>query len=362
MTIARRAGAFAAALALCGVPLLWAADQASATRPSARDTRQPVARSQPSGGSSRGSSSSPSARQSRPTARDTRPTPPPSGGGGGGSHHHGGGHHFHGHHGHSFGWPYWRSWYYFDFWGPYAYGPGWWGYEGPHSADVGALDLDVAPGRTEVYVDGQYLGKVDAYDGFPQYLWLDKGTYDVVLYLDGFSTIARQITVYPGTVIQVDDRMERGDSVRPEDLATKTHERRDARLRNEREMQERARERQRDRDGDGEESDWRDRVPERSRRADAEDAEDAEEEDGALDIRDRPGRLRLEIEPEDASVYLDGRFVGTGTELSRLHAGLLVDPGSHKVSIVRPGYEPEEREFEVEAGGETELEIELERD
>jgi hypothetical protein len=87
---------------------------------------------------------------------------------------------------------------------------------------MGALDLDVSPGRTEVYIDGSYAGIVDSYDGFPRYLWLDHGTYDVVFYLDGYRTLARQITVHPGTVIDVDDHMEPGESVRPEDLASKT--------------------------------------------------------------------------------------------------------------------------------------------
>jgi len=54
-----------------------------------------------------------------------------------------------------------------------------------------------------------------------------KGTYDVAFYLDGYKTVARQISIYPGNVIDIDDRMESGPSVRPEDLATKTHERRD---------------------------------------------------------------------------------------------------------------------------------------
>ena len=95
---------------------------------------------------------------------------------------------------------------------------------------MGALDLDVSPGRTHVFVDGEDLGEVDRYDGWPGYLWLPHGTYDVAFYLDGYKTIARQITIYPGSVIDIDDRMEQGQSIRPEDLATKSHERRDDRM------------------------------------------------------------------------------------------------------------------------------------
>jgi len=112
----------------------------------------------------------------------------------------------------------WADFYGYDSGQPYNY-PG----DRRHGRDsMGALDLDVSPGRTEVYIDGSYAGKVDSYDGFPRYLWLDRGTYDVVFYLDGYRTIARQITVHPGTVIDIDDHMESGQSIRPEDLASKT--------------------------------------------------------------------------------------------------------------------------------------------
>ena len=70
--------------------------------------------------------------------------------------------------------------------------------------------------------------------------------------------------------------------------------------------------------------------------------------------------LRLSVEPQDASVYLDGQFVGTGTDLSLLHAGLPVAPGHHKLAVVRPGHKPVEKDFDVKSGGNVELEISLE--
>jgi hypothetical protein len=213
----------------------------------------------------------------------------------------------------------------------------------------------VAPGRTEVYLDGQYLGKVDAFDGWPRFLWLPKGTYDVVFYLDGYETIARQISVYPGVVIDIDDRMEPGESIRPEDLASKSTEVRDERLRNEREQRERV---ERGERGDDAE-DWRDRV--RRERGDRR-YEDDDEDVDVEEVSPRHGRLRLDVEPEDASVYLDGRFVGTGTELGMMRGGLPVAPGEHRLAVVRPGRKAEERDFTVEPGEEVELEVELEAD
>lgn len=305
--------------------------------------------------------------------------------------HHGGGGYYGGHYGRGYyGYPWYGS-----YWGVhYGYPWGWWpwyygAYDSPHyrgyrgggyydEADMGALDLDVSPGRTEVHLDGQFLGTVDAFDGWPQYLWLDRGTYDLVLYLDGYRTVAKQITVYPGVVLDVGDRLEPGESVRPEDLVTKTHERRDARLEQDREMRDKA---ARDRLDERERmEEWRERARERrGAREDDEDTEEVEEvdavdeptlgdrddrgddgdDDRSLDARGEPGRVRLDVEPGDASIYLDGRFIGTGDDLAKLHSGLLVDAGEHRLAVVRPGRRSEEREFRVAAGQEVELEIEL---
>jgi len=193
------------------------------------------------------------------TGRTAHETPGGAGHGGGHDGRHDGGHggHFDGGH-HHFGGgsrifigggfaydPFFYNFYYpFGYWGGY-WGPDYDPYYNarPRSYDdrdeMGALDLDVSPGRTHVFVDGQDLGVVDNFDGWPDYLWLPKGTYDVAFYLDGYKTIARQISIYPGNVIDIDDRMESGPSVRPEDLATKTHERRDERLSEERERERR---------------------------------------------------------------------------------------------------------------------------
>lgn len=242
----------------------------------------------------------------------------------------------------SFGFGYWPQWggAYWRHGYPYGYGPGW-GYTVvyPRAGYThGALDTDIAPEKAEVWVDGTKIGLADDFDGFPDYLWLEKGTYDVVFYLPGYKTLARQYSIYPGLVIDVEDRLERGESVHPLDLGPKTHERRDERLRRERERAEEL-----ERGAPPYEPGWRAEAP------------------GApLDARGEPGRLVLDVEPEDASVYLDGRFLGTGGELARLRSGLIVDAGEHLLQVVRPGREEHARQFSVESGDEVRLEIRLE--
>ncbi len=170
---------------------------------------------------------------------------------GGNGHHHGGG--YYGGYG-----GYYNPWYY-GYGYPYGYGWGWgwggwwwpWGpagvlYDRPYQGGgrdggYGALDVDIWPGETEIYVDGERVGTADDFDGFPTYLWLPRGTYDVVFYLPGFQTLARQYSIYDGLVIDVEDRLQRGEAVRPEDLPSKSTVNRDERLRRDSEREEAAR-------------------------------------------------------------------------------------------------------------------------
>lgn len=243
-------------------------------------------------------------------------------------------------------------------WGPAWYGPAW-GYPrvypNPAYGNFGALDTDVSPERAEVWVDGKRVGLADDFDGYPNFLWLEKGTYDVVFYLPGHRTLARQYSIYPGLVIDVEDRLEKGEAIHPLDLGPRSTERRDARIRAEEEQRLRVErqleEGEREPYGTERPEEWEKRSPE---------AVDGGE--AALDARAEPGRLRLRVLPEDASVYLDGRFLGTASELSRLRAGLIVDPGAHRLEVVRPGRQPEERMVEIESGRELEVEVELEEE
>ncbi len=215
-----------------------------------------------------------------------------------------------------------------------------------------AAGRDVEVEGAHVVVNGEDLGIVDRYDGWPGYLWLPEGTYDVAFYLPGYKTIARQIAdqrwrrgrrsaprISPprptngGTRGSGSSRSARSSSIartatrattiRTGTIASATTAARcgTTRVR------------------------W-DHGPGMSRGMSREDSGQS--------------HLRLSVEPRDASVYLDGQFVGTGTDLSLLHAGLPISPGSHKLSVVRPGHKPVEKSFDVKSGGDVELEISLE--
>ena len=77
---------------------------------------------------------------------------------------------------------------------------------------------------------------------------------------------------------------------------------------------------------------------------------------GAYDLRAEPARTVLSIAPADASVYLDGRFLGLASELPR---ELLIDPGSHRLEVLRPGFLSQAVDFDAEPRGTVELDVRL---
>ncbi|HKA37803.1 MAG TPA: PEGA domain-containing protein, partial [Thermoanaerobaculia bacterium] len=70
-------------------------------------------------------------------------------------------------------------------------------------------------------------------------------------------------------------------------------------------------------------------------------------------------RLHLTVEPADAAVYVDNRFVGTAEEVNALDRGITVAPGHHVVTVSRPGFHEKALEVTVEEGKTGTLEISL---
>jgi hypothetical protein len=67
------------------------------------------------------------------------------------------------------------------------------------------------------------------------------------------------------------------------------------------------------------------------------------------------GRVRLEVRPEDASVYVDDSFRGT----ARQARGLRLTPGRHTIELARPGFAVERREVEVVEGESVDVFVEM---
>lgn len=288
-----------------------------------------------SAGASRRSAVSRSSSSSRGSGGAARTRP--HGGGRSVDRHHGGSHHgsryygsygyqgYYGSYGYSRYWnPFWGFWSFgYGYVPGYGYGPGY-GYYPPvvysdhRGYGMGALDLDVRPKDTEVYVDGQYVGLAKQYDGFPGHLWLEKGVYEVAFYRPGSETQTRTVKILTDLVLDIELEMFEGQAVKPE-------------MRLEPDARE-----------EGVDEYVR-RSPPRRERAPAV----------------KQSRMHLDVEPGNAVVYLDGNLLGTGDELAGLRAGLILRAGTHTLEVSQEGFESVERRILVEPGEEVDLAFEL---
>jgi len=231
----------------------------------------------------------------------------------------------------------WGGYYpgYGGYWWPYAYsgwyGSGYWGYPGYGGAvyysstpnEGGSIRVLCDPAEARVYVDGYYAGVVDDFDGLFQRLHVAPGRHEITLKLEGYTSHRMRVYVGPDATIKLHHEMQRGTGESFEDLTGGAPP-------PEREMR-------RDRNRDEVEAP----APEESRpQAD-----------------ERAGRLNLRVQPEDASVYIDGAFRGSGREAGALRLA----PGRHRIEIVRPGFRTSEQAVEVAPGETSQLSVTLER-
>jgi hypothetical protein len=233
--------------------------------------------------------------------------------------------------------------FYASYWGARPYG----GVYGPYHRyrdDAGAIDLNVKPKKTQVFVNGTGLGKTGRYDGFPEYLWLPEGSYELIFYLDGYETVKKQLEVRANQTLDLRLRMQPGQSVPVSELSTALAEKQSERA----SLKARY---GRDRDRS------KDPVHQREIRKPAPPTPPAE--GGVLDMRGESARIRLVAIPPEAVIYLDDKFVGSGRDLARSDGRVLVDPGNHKVQVLRPGYEEKIITFQVEEGQDLDIQVDL---
>ncbi|HWW92584.1 MAG TPA: PEGA domain-containing protein [Vicinamibacteria bacterium] len=242
-----------------------------------------------------------------------------------------------------FGWPYYYDPFFYGgyygggYYGGYYGAPGYYGYR---YGDRASLRVMVNPDKTRVFVDGAYAGVADDFDGLFQRLHVSSGRHLITLKLEGYRTHSMKVYVAGGSTLKIKYDMVKGSGDDPvEDLAG------DAGL---------DAEHYDDRARPGERSGERDRDVSRDR--DVPQDERSDRDHMRAEVRDS-GRLRLEVLPADASVYVDGQFRGTARQVGELE----LPPGRHRVEIVRPGFRTDDRDVDVEPGRTRDLRIELQR-
>ena len=262
--------------------------------------------------------------------------------------------------GYVYGWGYGYG-HYLNYWPGFYFslhhGPGfWWGYPYhrqyvaySHDYDAGSLDLNVKPKKTEVYLNGYYIGKTGAFDGWPGHLNLKEGTYELIFYLEGHETVRKEFTVNAGIVTRDRFQMIPGEAVKPADMSDPPEQTRPERPKPRAYATYRR----------GATRSMADHpYAKRRLQPPIADASTPRESD-YRDLRDEPARVSFVIEPGDASVYLDGKLVGSAAELQK-NEKLLLDAGEHTLEVIRPGYKPYKQEFTVESGKTLNLDVKLE--
>ena len=300
------------------------------------------------------------------------------------------------------------SWWWGGPWDWWWWGGGWgpsWGWGGvtvihdddPLTRGYARVDTDVSPEAAEVFLDGTYVGAADDFDGIPDYLYLEPGKYRLEFRHPSYETLVKEIQVRRGQEVRLDDDLKllpgktRMGSFDPEHRGTPL-----GRVFGKPDREERgrdrtgrfeARDRTEPRKGadveDREELEDRDDEVEELDELDELDADDDPDEDLPAPARPAPdarpsrpgaprppadeaaplerGRLRFDVEPEDAAVYVDDRYVGTGEELGGLRRGFPVKAGKHTVTVVRPGYAAKTMEVEAKPGAVIDVVIELDK-
>ena len=237
------------------------------------------------------------------------------------------------------------------------------------------VKTDVSPEEAQVFLDGKYIGSADDFDGRPDYLYLGAGKYHLEFRLPGYQTLATDLDVSRGQRVRLDQKLklEPGksalDQFAPESKGTPLGRvfTKGGSEAGGPEAEEEAppaprRALQRAPRDDG----WSDRGMAPAPRQRAPEARMPEER---MDVRPEPlprpagnrARMRFKVTPEDAAVYVDDKYLGAGEDLAANPRGVVTDPGTHSITVTRPGYKSKTVGVTVRVGSPVDVVVELEK-
>jgi len=85
------------------------------------------------------------------------------------------------------------------------------------------------------------------------------------------------------------------------------------------------------------------------------------EQEGRRERDSNRRTFTLDVEPSDATVYVDGNYYGTANDNGGPSLQILLPEGVHKIEVVRPGYASFSQDITVSRNGENRLSITLQR-
>ena len=273
--------------------------------------------------------------------------------------------------------------YFGGFYNPYYYGSGYgygYGYPGSYyrRAYLAEIRTEVKPQDARVYIDGDYVGVADDFDGWWQRLEVPPGRHRLTFRSPGFAPYVIDIRVYPGRdahikyemrpgqdqIAELEMRLPREEYSRRDDGPdryedTDRYRRRDSyRDQSDRDRYQR-RERDRYDDRDRQYGDRDKRYDDRDTRR--EDKPYFGEQQGSRERDSNRRTFTLNIEPPDATIYIDGNYYGTANDNGGPTLQILLAEGVHRVEVVRPGYASFSQDITVSRSGENHLSITLQK-
>ena len=227
------------------------------------------------------------------------------------------------------------------------------------------MKTDVSPEEAQVFLDGEYIESADDFDGITDFLYLGPGKYHLEFRLPNYETFATDLDVTRGQQVRLDQKLklEQAKSALsdfpPESKGTPlgrvfakgpdgTGEAAPAPL-----PAPRRHAVQRD---DG----WSDRGTPPPQERVSEDYMDVRPEPLPRPAGNR-ARMRFKVTPEDAAVYVDDKYLGAGGDLEANPRGVVTDPGTHTITVTRPGYKTKTISVTVRIGAPVDVVMELEK-
>ena len=194
------------------------------------------------------------------------------------------------------GWPYYG---YAAYWPNYAYAPAPDSYilavEAPPPSGPASVETGVTPPKADVVLDGEVVGFASDYSGRWDTLSVAPGPHTIAFQETGYRTLVVTFEARPGATYVFNDALVPGDGEDRRELRT---------------------------------------VPAVAAAPVAVPAPMLPPGPSPVAL----GRLRVQADPPDAAVYLDGEYLGLGAELGRIHGALAVGTGTHRLEAVRPGF------------------------
>ena len=277
--------------------------------------------------------------------------------------------------------PYYRPYFYRPYFGGfynpyyYGYGYGYGYYPGSYyrHAYLAEIRTEVKPQDARVYLDGDYVGVADDFDGWWQRLEVPPGRHRLTFRSPGFAPYVIDLRVYPGRdahikyemrpgqdqIAELEMRLPREEYSRQEEPRDRYRRRDSDRDRYDRDRYDRDRYRDRYDDRDRQYEDREKRYDNRDNRPEEKPYFGEQTERRERDSNRRT--FTLNVDPPDATVYVDGNYYGTANDNGGPAMQILLSEGVHRIEVVRPGYASFGQDITVSRNSENRLSITLQK-